>query len=96
MPGLVNNIASNAALNVINTFERRIRGKGAKRAGKEFTLVISNEDIGNNIEIKMSLEDSNVLMDGVTEATKYDIKRKNNVDLLLICQHLWLFQLYNL
>lgn len=41
-PGLVSNIGSNLASNVINKFERRLSRKGAVRAGKEFTLFISN------------------------------------------------------
>ena len=36
LPGLVNNLISNA----INKFERKIGGKRAVRAGKEFTLFI--------------------------------------------------------
>ena len=44
MPGSVSNIVSNAALNVINKFGRKISGKGAVRAGKGFTLFILNED----------------------------------------------------
>ena len=36
LPGLVNNLTSNA----INKFERKIGGKRAVRAGKEFTLFI--------------------------------------------------------
>ena len=38
LPGLVSNLTSNA----INRLERKIRGKGAFRAGKKFTLFISN------------------------------------------------------
>ena len=40
LPGLVSNLASNAA----NKFERKIIGKGAVKAGKGFTLFISRED----------------------------------------------------
>ena len=45
LPGLVSNLASNA----INKFERKISGKAAVRAGKGFTLFISNEDINDSI-----------------------------------------------
>ena len=93
MLGLVSNKASNAVLNAINKFERRISGKGAERAGKGFTELISNEEI---IEIVKSLEDSKVLIDGVTEAVKHEVKKNRNVDFLVICQHLCLFQRYNL
>ena len=40
LPGLVKNVASNAASNVINKFERRISRKGAVRGGRRFTLLI--------------------------------------------------------
>ena len=38
LPRLVSNLTSN----VINEFERKISGKGAVRAGKGFSLFISN------------------------------------------------------
>ena len=41
LPALVCNLASNAT----NRFERKISGEGAVRAGKGFTLFISNKDI---------------------------------------------------
>ena len=67
---LVNNLASNA----INKFERKVSGKGAVRALK-FTLFISNEDMNDIIKIIMSLEDSNILIDGITETVKHEIKQ---------------------
>ena len=63
LPGLVINLTSSA----INKFDRKISGKGAVRAGKRFTLLISNEDMKNIIETIKSLEDSGVLIDGVTK-----------------------------
>ena len=45
-------------------------GKGAARAGKGFTLFISNEDINYIIKIIKSLEDLGVLVDKVTENKK--------------------------
>ena len=71
LPGLVINLASNT----INQFERKISGKGAVRAGKGLTLSISNEDMNDIIKIIKSLEDSNVLTDGITETVKYEIKK---------------------
>ena len=53
LPGLISNLASNA----INRFERKIRGKGAVRAGKRFSLFISNKDMNDIIKIIKSLED---------------------------------------
>ena len=44
LPGLVNNLASNA----INKFERKISGKGT---GKGFTLFILKEDMKGIIKI---------------------------------------------
>ena len=72
LPGLVSNLISNA----INKFERKISGKGAVRAGKGFTLFISNEDMIVIIKIIKSLEDSGVLIDGVTETVKHEIKKQ--------------------
>ena len=52
LPGLV----SNLTLNTINKFERQISGKGAVRAGKGFTLFISNEDMDDIIKTMKPLE----------------------------------------
>ena len=53
LPGLVNNLVS------IKKFERKVSGKRAIRAGKRFTLFISNENMNDIIKIIKSLEDSN-------------------------------------
>ena len=71
LPGLVINLTSSA----INKFDRKISGKRAVRAGREFTLFISNEDMNYIIKIIKSSEDSGVLIDGVTEAIKDEIKK---------------------
>ena len=71
LPGLVSNVTSNA----INKFERKISGKGAVGAGKGLTLFILNEDMNDIIKIIKSLEDSGVLIDGVTETVKQEIKK---------------------
>ena len=68
LPGFVSNLTSNA----IDKFDRKISGKGAVRAGKGFTLFISNEDMNDIIKIIKSLEDSGVLIDGVTETVKHE------------------------
>ena len=72
LSGLVSNLTSNA----INKFERKICGKGAVRAGKGFTLFISNKDMNDSIKITKSLEDSGVPIDGVTETVKHEIKKQ--------------------
>ena len=70
--GLVYNLTSSA----INKFDIKISGKGAARAEKGFTLFISNEDTNDIIKILKSLEDSGVLIDGVTETVKDEIKKQ--------------------
>ena len=72
LPGLAKSLTSNA----INKFERKMSEKGVIRARKGFTLFISNEDINNIIETIKSLEDSCVLIDGVTETVKHEIKKQ--------------------
>ena len=68
LPGLVSNLTSN----VINKFERKANGKGSVRTG--FTLFILNEDMNDILKVIKSLEDSGVLIDGVTETVKQEIK----------------------
>ena len=46
------------------------------RAGKGFTLFISNEDMNDIIKVIKSLEDSDVLIDGVTETVTHEIKKQ--------------------
>ena len=72
MPGLVGNIALNAASNAINKIERITSGKRVARAGKEFTSLIPNEDMDDIIRIIKLLEGSGVLIDGVTETVKHE------------------------
>ena len=55
--------------------KKKKTGKGAARAGKGLTLFISNEDMNNVIEIIKPLEDSNVLIDSITETVKHKIKK---------------------
>ena len=66
LPGLVSNIT----WNVIKKFERKIIGKGAMRA----TLFILNEDMNGIIKVIKSLEDSSILIDGVTQTAKHEMK----------------------
>ena len=73
LPVLVSNLTSNA----INKFERKLSGKEAVRAGKVLDLFISNEDMSDIIKILKLLEDSleGVLIDGVIETVKHEIKK---------------------
>ena len=77
-------MVSNSTSNAINKFERKISGKGSARAAQEFTLFMSNEDMNGIIKIMKSLEDSAVLIDGVTETVKHEIKN-NKADFLKVC-----------
>ena len=43
---------------------------------KKIILFILNEDINDNIKIIKSLEDSGVLIDGITETVKHKIKKQ--------------------
>ena len=76
MPGLVINVASNAALNAINKFERKISGTGAVRVGKGFILFISNEDVDDIIKIVKSLGNSGILIDRITKAVEHQVKKQ--------------------
>ena len=51
-----------------------MHGEGVVKAGKGIPLVISNEDIDDIIRIIKSLERSGVLIDGVIETVKHEIK----------------------
>ena len=82
LPGLVSKLASNET----NKFERKTSGKEAVRARKWFKLFISNEGMNDIIKIIKSLEHSDVLIDGVTETVKHEIKNKK-VNFLGLCWH---------
>ena len=51
-------LATKANSFVLDKFERKISGEGTVRAGKGFTLFISNEDLNDIIKIKEPLEKS--------------------------------------
>ena len=68
-------LATRATLSILDKFERKISGQGAIKAGKEFTLLISNEDMDDIIKIIKLLEDSGLLTDGATETVKHEIKK---------------------
>ena len=73
MPGLVSKVVWNA----INKIERKISGIEAIRAGKRFTLIISNEDMNNITKIIKSLKYSGLLIDWVTETVNLEIKQQD-------------------
>ena len=80
LPELESNLTSSG----IKKIHRKISGKAAVRGGKGLTLFISNEEMKNVIKIKKSSEDSGVLIDGVTETVKDEVKSKK-VDFLELC-----------
>ena len=51
-------------------------GKGPREQKKGFILFISNNYIDDIIKIIKSLDDSSVLIDGVTETVKHEIKKQ--------------------
>ena len=73
-------IATRATSSVIDDFERKMLGSRfearAVRAGKGFTLFISNDDMDNIIRIIKSLENSSLLIDGFNETMKHKIKKR--------------------
>ena len=56
--------------------KEKISQKGAVRAGKRFTFFFTNEDMNDIIKIIISLEDSSVLIDGITQIVKHEIKNQ--------------------
>ena len=54
------------------------------RAGKGFTSFILNDELNDIIKIIKLLEDLSVLIDGVAETVKYEIKNKK-VDFFELC-----------
>ena len=72
-------LATKATLSVINNFEKKMyasgTGVGTVRAGKRFTLFILLICMDDIIRIIKSLENLDVLIDGVTETVKHEIKK---------------------
>ena len=71
-------------------------GQGVIRAGKVITFVISNEDMNNVITIVKSLENWGILIDGVMEIVKHEIKTQENVFLGMLLKTLGASMLGNL
>ena len=75
LSGLVRNLTSN----VVNKFEGKVSGKGAVRARKGLTLFISNDDMNGVIKVIKLLGDSGVLIDGITETVKHEIRKQEGI-----------------
>ena len=63
-------------MSIFDEFKRKITGQGAARAGKGFTLFITNENMDDIIKIVESLENSGLLIDGVSETVKHEIQKQ--------------------
>ena len=69
-------LATKANFYVIDKLERKIIARDAIRAGKEFTLFISNEDMDDLIKIVETPKKSGLLVDGVAKTVKHKIKKQ--------------------
>ena len=67
-------LATKAASSVIDKFGRKTSRRGAVRAGKRFTLFISNENLDDIMKIVRSIEISILLIDGATKTVKHEKK----------------------
>ena len=56
--------------------QRKMNGQRAVRSGKRIILVILNEDMDDVISIVKSVENSGVLINGVSETVKHKIENK--------------------
>ena len=65
-----------SASTIDGAIQRKMRGQGVARAGKGITLVISNDDMDDIISIIKSLENSGILIDGISETVKHKIKKQ--------------------
>ena len=81
-------LATKATSSILDKFERNTNVQRTVRAGRRFILFISNKDI-NDIKIAESLEKSGLLIDGVSETVKNEIKNEK-VDFLELLWQLWL------
>ena len=63
-------LETKGTLSVSGKFERKKSGKRVVRAGKEFTLFISNKDMDDIIKSVEPLEKSGLSIDGGNETVK--------------------------
>ena len=61
-------------------------------SGNHTTQIISNDDMEDLLKIVNSLEDSSLLLDGITETVKMKLKSKKMV--FLVCYLVHLVQVY--
>ena len=66
------------------------------RSGNHTTLIISNDDMHNILKIVKSLEDSGILLDGITETVKNEVKEQKGGFLSMLLGTLEVFLLGDL
>ena len=71
LPLLISVVAPSATDAAINRCCNKILG-----SGNHTTLTISNDNMQDLLKIVKSLEDSSILLDGITEAVKKDVKEQ--------------------
>ena len=57
-------------------YSKKLHGRGVVQGGKGITLVISDEDMVNIIKVIKSLENSSILIDGISGTVKHEIKKQ--------------------
>ena len=57
---------------------KKTRGEGFIRTGKKVTLVMSYEDMVDIIKMIKSLENSGILIHGISETAKHEIKKQES------------------
>ena len=77
-------LATKATLSILDKFEREISVWVAVRAGKGFILFIPNKDMDYFIRIVKSLENSGLLIDGITETVQHEIKENKKMVFFLL------------
>ena len=83
--------AITVAASAIDTgIQKKIHGSGTTM------LIISNEEIDNRMKIVQSLEDSDILLKGVTKAIKNETKEQKGGFLSMLLGTLWASLLGNL
>ena len=74
-----------------STINKKILG-----SGNHTTLIISNDDMQDLLKIVKSLEDSGILLDGITETVKKEVKEQKTGFLSMLLGPLGDFLLGNL
>ena len=76
-------LATKAASSAIDDFDKKLCRREAVKTGKGFTLFISDEDMDDITKIMKLLEDSGLLIDGVNETVRHEIKKTRPISMVL-------------